>query len=58
MVGRLGRYVVLQHLASGGMADVLLARSEGLAGFTRYVVLKRIKPVHARDPRFLRMFAL
>ncbi|HEU4731202.1 MAG TPA: protein kinase [Kofleriaceae bacterium] len=48
--------MVLKHLASGGMADVLLGRSEGIEGFQRHVVLKRIRPEHARDQRFIRMF--
>ncbi|HEX3483318.1 MAG TPA: protein kinase [Kofleriaceae bacterium] len=56
MQSRLGRYVVLKHLASGGMADVLLGRTEGIEGFERHVVLKRIKPEHAKDSRFIRMF--
>ena len=56
MGDRLGRYVVLRHLASGGMADVLLARTDGIEGFVRHVVLKRIKPEHARDQRFMSMF--
>src|ERR1044071_4863040 len=56
MGARLGRYVVLKHLASGGMADVLLGRTEGIEGFERHVVLKRIRPEHARDKRFIRMF--
>jgi len=56
MQSRLGRYVVLKHLASGGMADVLLGRTEGIEGFERHVVLKRIKPEHAKDQRFIRMF--
>src|SRR5712672_3617192 len=56
MQSRLGRYVVLKHLASGGMADVLLGRTEGIEGFERHVVLKRIKSEHAKDARFIRMF--
>src|SRR5215510_10161926 len=56
MQPRLGRYVVLKHLASGGMADVLLGRAEGIEGFERHVVLKRIRPDHSRDDRFIRMF--
>src|SRR4051812_39080068 len=56
MAARLGRYEVLKHLASGGMADVLLGRTDGIEGFERHVVLKRIKPVHAQDLRFIRMF--
>jgi len=38
------------------MADVLLARAEGIQGFTRHVVLKRIRPEHARDRSFIEMF--
>jgi serine/threonine protein kinase len=38
------------------MADVLLGRTEGIEGFERHVVLKRIKPEHAKDARFIRMF--
>src|ERR1700704_5525274 len=56
MGARLGRYMVLKHLASGGMADVLLGRTDGIEGFERHVVLKRIRPEHARDQRFIRMF--
>ncbi|HEX3483316.1 MAG TPA: protein kinase [Kofleriaceae bacterium] len=55
MAARLGRYEVLKHLASGGMADVLLGRTDGIEGFERHVVLKRIKPEHAQDLRFIRM---
>jgi eukaryotic-like serine/threonine-protein kinase len=53
---RLGRYTVLKHLASGGMADVLLGRTDGIEGFARHVVLKRIKSEHAKDQRFIQMF--
>ena len=53
---RLGRYTVLRHLASGGMADVLLGKTEGIEGFERHVVLKRIRPEHARDQHFIKMF--
>ncbi|MDB4952446.1 MAG: Protein kinase [Myxococcales bacterium] len=53
---RLGRYVVLRHLASGGMADVLLARTDGIEGFERHIILKRIRAEHAKDQRFITMF--
>jgi serine/threonine protein kinase len=52
----LGRYQVQSHLASGGMAEIYLARAIGLEGFERYVVVKCIKPEHARDERFVKMF--
>jgi serine/threonine protein kinase len=43
------KYVLLAPLASGGMADVLLARAEGDAGFVRTVAVKRTKPMTDRD---------
>jgi serine/threonine protein kinase len=56
VVAVLGRYRVLKHLTSGGMADVLLGRADGIEGFERHVVLKRIRAEHARDRRFIQMF--
>src|SRR3954470_18043116 len=56
MGARLGRYVILKHLASGGMADVLLARTTGLEGLERHVVIKRIRHELAHDRRFIGMF--
>src|SRR6476661_5566528 len=53
---RLGRYMVLKHLASGGMADVLLARTDGIEGFERHLILKRIRAEHAKDQHFITMF--
>ncbi len=55
-VERLGRYTVLRHFASGGMADVLLARADGIEGFERHLVLKRIRAEFASDKSFIKMF--
>src|ERR1043165_3918701 len=38
------------------MAEVLLARATGIEGFTRHVVIKRIRPMQAKDPAFVTMF--
>ena len=38
------------------MAEIFLARANGLEGFERYVVLKRIRPERTEDPTFVRMF--
>ena len=38
-----GKYTVLKHLASGGMADLFLARATGIVGFEKIVVIKRIR---------------
>ena len=41
---RLGRYEILSRLATGGMAEIFLAREHGVAGLERIVVVKRILP--------------
>jgi serine/threonine-protein kinase len=41
---RLGRYELLGHLATGGMAEIHLARLAGVEGFERIVVVKRLLP--------------
>src|SRR5689334_5044622 len=50
------RHKVVGHLATGGMAEVLLGRVVGPSGFERPVVLKRILPHLARQEAFVRMF--
>lgn len=52
----LARYEILGGLASGGMADVWLARIRGPAGFEKVAVVKTILPHLARDPAFTEMF--
>ena len=53
---QLGRYQLVRHLASGGMADLWLARATGIEGFERHVAIKRIRREQARDQRFVQMF--
>ncbi len=52
----LGRYKLLAKLATGGMAEVYLARQTGIEGVERLVVIKRILPHLAEQKRFLDMF--
>lgn len=52
----LGKYELLRRLAVGGMAEIFLARSRGIEGFEKLVVLKRILPHFALDHSFVRMF--
>ena len=52
----IGRYELLTRLATGGMAELFLARERGLAGLERLVVVKRILPHLADQPSFVEMF--
>jgi serine/threonine-protein kinase len=47
---------VISHLATGGMAQIYLARQTGLGAFERHVVLKTILRARARHQRFVTMF--
>ena len=53
---RLGPYELIQRIATGGMAEVYLARRAGPHGFQKIVAVKRILPQLARDADFLAMF--
>jgi serine/threonine protein kinase len=51
-----GRYRLLRRLAIGGMAELHLACANGVGGFQKVVVLKRVLPHLAADAGFVRMF--
>lgn len=53
---QLGRYHLVRKLATGGMAEVFLAKVMGPGGFEKQLVIKRILPKLARDPEFVSMF--
>jgi serine/threonine protein kinase len=53
---RIGKYQLLQRLASGGMGEVFLALQEGPAGFRRKVVIKRMRSPIGDNPAFVEMF--
>ena len=49
----LGRYELMGKLASGGMAEVYLAKAAGPMGFEKRLVIKRILPHLAEDASFI-----
>jgi len=50
------RYTLLELIAVGGMAEIYRARQDAMAGFEKDVVIKRLKPELATDPRMVEMF--
>ncbi|MHB8419437.1 MAG: serine/threonine protein kinase [Myxococcales bacterium] len=53
---RFGKYVLIDRIAVGGMAEIFLARQEGLEGFEKTIVIKRIRPHLSNQKSFVNMF--
>jgi serine/threonine-protein kinase len=53
---RFGKYDLLALLATGGMAEIWLARVSGTAGFEKLVVIKRLLDQLAVNPEYVEMF--
>src|SRR5690242_15630093 len=51
-----GKYLLLERVNVGGMAEVYKAKAFGVEGFERLVAVKRILPSIAEDQEFVEMF--
>jgi TonB family protein len=51
-----GQYVIEEHIATGGMADLYKARMMGMEGFQKTVAIKRILSNLTDSEEFVRMF--
>jgi serine/threonine protein kinase len=51
-----GRYVLLERIGVGGMAEVFRASARGAEGFERPIAIKRILPNLSEDRDFITMF--
>jgi len=52
----IGRYRCISYLGSGGMADVFKCELQGMGGFGKLCVVKRMKHELAMDSEYVAMF--
>ncbi len=53
---RFGKYLLLERVNVGGMAEVFKAKTFGVEGFQRNLAIKRILPNMSEDTEFINMF--
>lgn len=51
-----GKYLLLDRIAIGGMAEIFRAKTTGAARFEKIIAIKRIHPNMSEDKDFIRMF--
>ncbi|MBK7859533.1 MAG: protein kinase [Archangiaceae bacterium] len=51
-----GKYLLLERVNVGGMAEVFIAKAFGVEGFERILAIKKILPTMAEDEEFITMF--
>ncbi len=51
-----GKYLLLERINVGGMAEVFTAKAFGVEGFERILAIKKILPTMAEDEEFITMF--
>ncbi len=56
MAQQFGKFKLLKKIASGGMAEIHIAKQRGMEGFEKIVVIKTILPNLASNEEFVQMF--
>ena len=51
-----GKYLLLERISVGGMAEVFKAKAFGVEGFEKIIAIKKILPSMAEDADFIQMF--
>jgi serine/threonine protein kinase len=51
-----GKYILLEKLAAGGMAEIYLAKAPGAENVSKFVAIKRILPQFSKNEEFINMF--
>lgn len=50
------KYVLIEHIATGGMAEIYRANYSGIEGFAKELVIKRLREEFAARPAVVQMF--
>lgn len=50
-----GRYNLVRKVAQGGMAEIFLAKFQGIGGFEKKIIIKRILPRFSENQEFIKM---
>ncbi len=53
---KIGKYLIREHIASGGMAEIYRGSLEGPHGFVKDVVIKAIHPHLSKDEKYIKLF--
>lgn len=53
---KFGKYLLIDRIGTGGMAELFLAKQTGLKGFEKVIAIKRILPHLTEDQEFVSMF--
>lgn len=51
-----GKYLLVEKIGSGGMAEIFKAVQRGAGNFQKVLVIKRILNTYCKDPNFIKMF--
>lgn len=51
-----GKFILLEKIAAGGMAEVFLAKSSSSEGLSKFIAVKRILPQFSSNDEFIEMF--
>lgn len=51
-----GKYILLEKIATGGMAEIYLAKAPGAENVSKFVAIKRILPQYSTNHEFIEMF--
>lgn len=55
-IEQFGKYLLLEKIAAGGMAEVYLSKSVGVTGLNKFFAIKRILPQFSSNEDFVAMF--